>query len=74
MSDTNVNNSAEQQVSAYKTDLVTCHGCQYLGTGTEANGDLVDFYYDPSTCLVFKVVSEHNIDTVIYAADLELTE
>lgn len=74
MSDTNVHNAADKQVSAYKSDLVTCHGCQYVGSAKESNGQVVDLYYDPSTSLVFKVVSESNLDTVIYSVDLELSE
>ena len=63
---TNVQNSRDAQTSAYRTDLVSCHLCQYVGSAKEANGAVVDLYYDPESRLVFKVVSEHSIDTVIY--------
>lgn len=49
----------------YDTDLATSHGCQYIGMGTESNGDIFDLYHDPRTGFVFKVVSDFDIDTII---------
>lgn len=67
MSDS-IHSEARAQRSAYHTDLVTCHGCAYIGSGTEKGGQPFDLYHDPDTGLIFKVVSDHNLDTVIYEA------
>lgn len=63
---------AGAQISVHRTDLVTCHGCAYVGSGADASGDPFDLYHDPETGLIFKVVSDSNVDTVIYGPDAEL--
>lgn len=53
----------------FDTDLVSSHGCTYMGSSEDTNGAKFDLYYDLSTHYVFKVISDSNLDTVVYPSE-----
>jgi hypothetical protein len=50
----------------YSTDLKSSHGCEFIGSGKESSASPFDIYHDPTTGLIFKVVSDSPVDTVTY--------